>query len=168
MTKEQFVNEVVVFGEKMYRIAFRLLENTELAKDVLQDSFLKIWEKRDELKKYRSIEAYVLTVIKNKCLDKIRLKKMTVDIYSVPIETHNSVLDFENKESSIEIKKIIQTLPQVQKLIVELRDIEGLTYEEISELLDMSVNNVRVNLSLARKKIREQFENIYNYGLSGN
>jgi RNA polymerase sigma-70 factor (ECF subfamily) len=166
MTKEQFVNEVVIFGDKMYRIAFRLLENSDSAKDVLQESFLKLWEKRYEIKKIRSIEAYVVTVIKNKCLDKLRLVKQNIDIKSLRSETQNPEPEYENKEVVIEIKKIIQKLPEQQKTIIELRDIEGLSYEEIAEILDMSVNNVRVHLSYARKKLKEELGKIYNYGLS--
>ncbi len=166
MTKEEFVKDVVVFGDKMYRIAFRLLENSEAAKDVLQDSFLKLWEKREEIKKFRNTEAYVVTVIKNKCLDKLRLVKQTLDISNLPAETKKSESDFDYQESTIEIKKIIHSLPKQQKLIIELRDIEGYSYEEIGELLDMSVNNVRVNLSYARKTIKEKLQKIYNYGLS--
>lgn len=166
MTKEEFVKEVVVFGDKMYRIAFRLLENSESAKDVLQESFLKLWEKRNEISKYRNVEAYVVTVIKNKCLDKLRLVKQTVDISCLNAGTNKLESDYDNQESVKEIKKIIQNLSKQQRLIIELRDIEGYTYDEIAELLDMSVNNVRVNLSYARKKIKEELEKIYNYGLS--
>jgi RNA polymerase sigma-70 factor (ECF subfamily) len=165
MTKDQFVNEVVVFGDKMYHIAFRILENSESAKDVLQESFLKLWEKRNEISRYRSIEAYVITVVKNKCLDKLRLAKQTVDINSIHAEINKPDFDYEHKESANEINKIIQTLPKQQKKIIELRDIEGLEYEEIAEFLDMSVNNIRVNVSIARKKIKEELEKIYNYGL---
>lgn len=166
MTKEEFVKEVVVFGDKMYRIAFRLLENSESAKDVLQESFLKLWEKRNEISKYRNVEAYVITVIKNKCLDKLRLIKQTVDISSLSAETRKTESNYDYQESTNEIKKIIQKLSKQQQSIIELRDIEGFSYEEIADLLDLSVNNVRVNLSYARKKIKEELEKIYNYGLS--
>jgi RNA polymerase sigma-70 factor (family 1) len=165
MTKEQFVNEVVIFGDKMYRIAFRLLEDSDAAKDVLQDSFLRLWEKRVEIEKIRSIEAYVVTVIKNKCLDNLRLTKQTVDINILNAETQKSEPDYENKEGANEINKIIQRLPKQQKTIIKLRDIEGLSYEEIAEILDMSVNNVRVHLSYARKRLKEELVKIYNYGL---
>jgi RNA polymerase sigma-70 factor (family 1) len=165
MTKDQFVNEVVIFGDKMYRIAFRILENSEAAKDVLQESFLKLWEKRNDISRFKSVEAYVITIVKNKCLDKLRLVKQTVDINNIQTEMLKPDLEYEQKESTNEIKKVIQQLPKQQKTIIELRDIEGLEYEEIAELLDMSVNNVRANLSYARKKIKKELEKIYMYGL---
>ncbi len=166
MTKEEFHKEVIPSGEKMYRIACRLLENSEQAKDTLQDTFLKLWEKRNEIRKYSNIEAFAITVLKNKCLDKLRTKKHTVDINYLKDGTHKSESNYESQESMTEIKKLIQKLPKQQKLIIEFRDIEGYSYEEIADILDMTVNNVRVNLSFARKKIKTELEKIYNYGLS--
>jgi RNA polymerase sigma factor (sigma-70 family) len=167
MTKEQFVSDVVIFGDKMFRIALRLLENPDSAKDVIQETYLKLWEKRNEISRFRSIEAYAITIVKNKCLDKLRLVKQNVDIKSIKTASQRPDLEYEQKESANEIEKIIRTLPKQQKTIIQLRDIEGLAYEEIAELLDMSVNNIRVHLSYARKKIKEELDKTYNYGLYG-
>jgi RNA polymerase sigma-70 factor (ECF subfamily) len=164
MTKDEFIKQVVPLGEKLFRLAFRMLEDSDSAKDLLQESYLKLWEIRDDLKKYNNLEAFATTVIKNKCLDKIKLRKKTIDIMQLKNETERN--DYEYNESFSEIKKIMQTLPKQQKRIVELRDIEGYSNEEIADLMDLSVNNVRVQISFARKKIKEDLVKIYEYGIA--
>ena len=165
MTKEEFQKQVIPMGDKMYRIAFRLLGNTESAKDVLQELYLKLWEMRGELHKMTSIDAFACTVLKNKCLDKLRLQKDTVDVDILKTMGNNPEAAFEQNEGVAEIRKLMQMLPDKQKIIMQMRDIDCCTFEEIALLVDTSVNNVRVQLCIARKWVKEELVKIYNYGI---
>jgi RNA polymerase sigma factor (sigma-70 family) len=165
MTKEEFHTEVIPLGDKMYRIAFRMLQDTEVAKDVLQELFMKLWEMRNELKKMTSIDAFACTVLKNKCLDKLRMQKDTVDIDILKSEGHNPETDFLKSEGITEVRKLMQLLPDKQRLIMQMRDIDCCSFEEIALITDTTTNNVRVQLCLARKWVKEELMKIYNYGI---
>ena len=165
MTKEEFQKQVIPMGDKMYRIAFRLLGNSETAKDALQELYLKLWEMRSELHKITSIDAFACTILKNKCLDKLRLQKDTVDIDILKTLGNSPETAFEQNEGVAEIRKLMQMLPDKQKIIMQMRDIDCCTFEEIALLVDTSVNNVRVQLCIARKWIKEELMKIYNYGI---
>jgi len=167
MTKEEFQKEVIPIGDKMYRMAFRLLRDSESAKDMLQELFLKLWEKRAELNKLTSIDAFACTVLKNKCFDKLRMQKPMADIEILKTQGHNPEAVFEQSEGIRHIRKVMQLLPEKQKLIMQLRDIDGCTFEEIAVLSDTSVNNVRVQLCIARKRVKEELMKVYSYGLPG-
>jgi RNA polymerase sigma factor (sigma-70 family) len=165
MTKEEFQKEVIPLGDKMYRIAFRLLGNSESAKDVLQELFLKLWETRDELNKLSSIDAYACTVLKNKCLDKLRLQKNMVDVEILKSQGDNPHAAFDRNEGISEVRKVMQMLPEKQRLIMQMRDIDCCSFNEIALLLDTSVNNVRVHLCSARKWVKDELLKVYNYGI---
>lgn len=162
MTKSQFLKEVIPLGDKIHRLAFRFLKDAENVKDVVQSIYLKLWEKRGELDQIKSIEGYAIRMTKNTCLDRIKLQKDNVDLsdYNQPTKSEE-----ENIESVQIVKNIINTLPNLQRQVIELRDIDGFSFDEIAEALELPVNNIRVSLSIARKKVREEFIKINNYGL---
>jgi RNA polymerase sigma-70 factor, ECF subfamily len=168
MTKEEFQKRVIPIGEKMYRIAFRILGNSESAKDIVQEVFLKLWEKRDELNRLSSIDAFAFTILKNKCLDKLRMLKPTVQIDILTLKSYSQEEEFEMSEGISEIMKAMKHLPENQQLIMQLRDIDCCTFEDIALAMDISVNNVRVQLSMARKKVKERLMEVYNYGIPRN
>jgi len=165
MTKAEFQKEVIPLGDKMYRIAYRLLGNSESAKDVLQELYLKLWEKRGELHKINSIDAFACTILKNKCLDKLRLQKPTIDIEVLKTHGNNPEATNDHIEGINEVKKVIQMLPERQRIIMQMRDIDGCTFQEIALLADTSENNVRVQLCIARKWVKEELMKVYNYGI---
>ena len=156
---------VIPIGDKMYRIAFRLLEDSEAAKDVLQDLFLKLWEKRDELERINSIDAFACTVLRNKCLDKLRFQKPTVDVEVLKNLGNNPEAAFDQVEGIAEMRKLMRMLPERQRVIMQMRDIDSCTFEEIAVVVDTTVNNVRVQLCIARKWIKEELMKVYNYGI---
>lgn len=165
MNKEEFKKEVYPLSENMYRLSLRLLNDTELAKDCVQESFVKLWENRSRLKKVNNIQAFAFSIIRNMSVDKLRkAKRINEFAKNTVIQVTES--NYEFIESKDLIKKIIQSLPRQQRLIIELRDIEEFSYEEIAETLDITVNNIRVNLSITRKKVKEEIIKIYNYGLA--
>ena len=150
----------------MFRFAYSLLSNRQEAEDAVQEVYLKMWDMRTELAKYKSTEALMMTITKNLCLDKIKTKKNKAISLNVSINPHSSNdpqditerLDLVNR-----VKQVIQKLPEQQKVIVHLRDVEGCDFEEIMKITGQELNYVRVNLSRGRKKIRETIQNLQSY-----
>jgi RNA polymerase sigma factor (sigma-70 family) len=168
MTKEEFQHEVIPMGDKLYRIAHRLLGNSESARDVLQELFLKLWEKRFELRQLSSIDAFACTILKNKCIDKLRLEKSMVDVEILKTQGNNPDAVFDYNEGILEIRKVMQMLPEKQRIIMQMRDIDCCTFDEIALLLDTSVNNIRVQLCSARKWVKDELIKVYNHGIPRN
>ncbi|MFH1296610.1 MAG: sigma-70 family RNA polymerase sigma factor [Bacteroidota bacterium] len=168
MNLQEFVSQVVPLKNKLFRFAKRYLEQKEEAEDVVQEVFIKLWTRRDKLDEYRSVEALAMITTKNMCLDRIKTKRFPVD----PIDDHQRFLENlpeeQKKDYSDEIYKVRQvmkSLPRQQQMIMQLRDIEGYDFESIAEIMEMNENAVRVNLSRARKHIRELITTakIYDY-----
>jgi RNA polymerase sigma factor (sigma-70 family) len=158
MTSEEFKIKVFPLKNKLFRFAKRMLDDTVEAEDMVQEVFIKLWNKRERLGEYRSIEALAMITIKNQCLDKLRAKKYNVESIENLTREVEDVLNEDKRDVSDVVSKvhrIIQTLPEQQKMIIQLRDVEGYDFEEIAGILEMNENAIRVNLSRARKKIRE-------------
>ncbi len=162
MDLQEFKIKVFPLKNKLYRLASRLLGDHEEAQDIVQEVFIKLWNRREKLDEYRSVEALAVVTTRNLCLDKIKAKKYPVeslenlksDVPEPGIEIKTEFIDLADK-----IKEIIGNLPEQMKTIMQLRDIEGYDFEEIAGIMGMTENTIRVNLSRARKKVRERMIN---------
>lgn len=169
MTAEAFKENILPLNRKLLGFANRFMKDLDDAKDVVQEIYVKLWNMRSDLDKYNSVEALAMRMTRNLCLDKIKLKK-TVSLNSVVREESTDELKEEDKlnDQKLAIRRVKQTiemLDEPQKSIIQLRDIEGYEYGEIAQILNMNVNTVRVSLSRARKKVREQIiTKYYNHG----
>lgn len=169
MTKEEFKTLVMPAKAKLFRLALSLLSDRQEAEDTVQDAFLKLWNMREKLTEYNSVEALAVTMAKNLCLDKLRSyrhrKQNSNELGTMRLSTESPdpARNTELSESSASIQRLIQTLPDQQRLIMHLRDIEQYSYDEIEELTGLSRNNIRVNLSRARKNVRQQYLKKQNY-----
>ena len=172
MLARDFKTDVLPISNKLLRFANQILQDDEEAKDVLQDVFLKLWQKRDELEKIENLEAFAFRMTRNRCLDMIRSRR-TISIDSMKkvnfAEEESSDTDYLDLSNSVsQVKRIIAELPDLQRTVIHLRDIEQLEFEEIADATDMNVNAIRVNLSRARKKVRDEILKIQNYGITEN
>jgi RNA polymerase sigma-70 factor (ECF subfamily) len=171
MTVETFKIEVLPLKNKLYRFARRLVTNYAEAEDIVQEVFLRLWSKKDQLHEIRNLEALAVTMTKNLCLD--RLKSKSNKNYELKDYHEQSTVTtpytmMEISDSYKQVNKFIDELPVQQKMIIQLRDVEGYEYEEIAEMTGMNPNAIRVNLSRARKKIKELMEKTYDYGFTKN
>lgn len=167
MTPETFKIEVLPIKDRLFRFAKRIINNLPEAEDIVQEVFIRLWKKRDQLEEYRSVEAFAMIITKNLCFDYLKSKKRLTDEltnlndrgaeYAVELQT-------EFADSHNLIKELINRLPDKQRMIIQLRDIEGFEFEEIAEIAGINTNAVRVNLSRARKTIRESIVKKHNYG----
>ena len=168
MNLQEFQIKVYPLKNKLFRFAKRMLDHTEEAEDMVQEVFIKLWNRRDKLDEYRSVEALAMITIKNLCLDKIKARRYPVE----NMENHRQFLESmpdaikaDHSDLIHGIHQAMKLLPEQQQIILHLRDIEGYEYEEIAEIVDMNENAIRVALSRARKKIRELLTNtkVYEY-----
>jgi len=163
----------VLFSEnqnRLYRFALRIMKDQLLAEDVVQEVHVKCWQNRTSLEEMSNPGAWMMRVTKNLCIDKIRAKRATTDLDAVAfsVASHDPVPDraAESGDLMAIIREMLETLPPKQKLVFHLREMEGLQYKEISEILDISGDEVKINLFRARQKIKEQLLKIDSYGLS--
>ena len=159
MTPELFKKEVLPLQRKLYSYSLRLLGNPEDAKDAVQEVFIKLWKRRETLEEYRSLEAFSMRVTRNLCLDRLKAKKpeyieeKTLHLVRTSESTPAELLEI--KETDVRVKEIISALPENQRSVIHLRDIEGYEFKEMGEILNMDLNNIRVLLSRARKAVRK-------------
>jgi len=157
MDSSTFSTKILALANPLYRMANSILLDDELAKDSIQDLFLILWEKRETLHGVENMNAFALKALRNLCLDKLR-KKKKIDV--IPEEWDiigaNLFIEIEQKDMIKIIKEIINQLPELQRTIVRLRDVEGFEIKEIAYITSSTENAVTVNLSRARQKIRER------------
>lgn len=168
MTQKEFLLNVLPFKDKVYRLAKRLLVSTDEAEDATQELYVKLWNKKEEIASLRSVEAYAMTLTKNFCLDRLKSKQAgNLKLVHSNYLSNDVLLDKKVElEDSVQIvKKLIDQLPEIQRIIIQLRDVEQYDFDEICEIVNMNQTAVRVALSRARKTIREQLLKTHAYGL---
>ncbi len=156
---------------KLYRLALRLLGDQEDAMDIVQEIFLRLWMKKDELGEYRNLEAYAVTMTRNLCLDKLKSPAARGETYNEKNEMPDNRTPYDRTELSDSMRIVraaMDELPEQQRLVIHLRDVEGSDFDEIAEITGLSLNNIRVILSRARKKIRDTLIKIHSYEFSKN
>lgn len=167
MDLQEFKIKVLPAKQKLYRLATFLLRDKEEAEDVLQDVFLKLWTQKERLHTYNSIEALAMSMARNLCLDKLkaRKRKLMVDVTGMDLSSGDATpyQRSELSDSMHNMQMLVDNLPEQQKLVLHLRDVEGYSFEEIEQITSLTVNNLRVILSRARKNVRDGFLKLENY-----
>lgn len=168
MRQDEFLNTVLPFKDKLYRMAKRLLVSSEEAEDAVQEVLLKLWKGRSSIENYKNPEAFAMTMTKNYCLDRLKSRQAS----NLKI-VHSNYQHSDNVQRQVELSdemqwvfKAMDALPEKQRIVMQLRDIEQFEFHEISEMLEINETAIRVNLSRARKAVREELVKQYNYGIS--
>jgi RNA polymerase sigma-70 factor (ECF subfamily) len=168
MTQQEFISLINPFKDKVYRLAKRLLVSSEEAEDASQELYFKLWKNREKISTYNNVEAFAMTMTKNYCLDRLKSKQAdTMTLVHSNYQEKGVGLNkkIELEDSVSKVHELINELPDQQKMIIQLRDIEQYDFEEIAKMLDMKPATVRVTLSRARKKIKEELIKQHNYGI---
>ncbi|MCL6273012.1 RNA polymerase sigma factor [Muricauda sp. 2012CJ35-5] len=168
MKQSEFLNVVMPFKDKLYRLAKRLLVSKEEAEDATQEILLKLWSKNESMGEYKNVEAFAMTMTKNFCLDRLKSKQASnLKLVHSNYEDEKTSLQkqLEAEDSVRWMERIMEELPEQQKMVLQLRDVEQYEFEEICELLDMKPTAVRVTLSRARKAVRQELIKKHNYGI---
>ena len=168
MDANDFKRRFLPYHQKLYRIAFRLMGNAQDAEDMVQETYLKLWKKREELPPdIGNMEAYCVTLTKNLCYDALRAAHMEEE-ERTPEELNiaqdsDLFREVAARDEVNQVKRIIETLPKQQRQVILMRDVNDCSMQEIEQATGLSAVNIRVLLSRTRKKIREQFNIIRNY-----
>lgn len=170
MKNISFRNDVLPLKNVLYRLALRITLNHEEAEDVVQDTLIKVWNRRDSWPNIDSIEAFSLTICRNLALDRIKKKGNSHE--SISEETANRHTSSASpdeqtiRKDKIElVRQIVNSLPEKQRSCLQLRDFEGKQYKEIAEILDISEEQVKVNIFRARRTIKDKYMKLEQYGL---
>ena len=166
---EYFKEEILPLKNKLFRYAKSFVNDINEAEDIVQDVFLKIWDKRQDLKKINNIEAWSMTITRNLSLDKVKRRKLTfVGHESNSIEASGQETPEDTVERSEivhEMHALINSLSEKQKQVVFLRDIEGYSYQEIGDMMGLDLNLVKITLFRARENLRKKLLNTKHYEL---
>lgn len=169
MQEISFRNDILPLKDKLFRLALRITFDRAEAEDIVQETLIRVWNKRDEWAQFGSIEAYCLTVARNLAIDRSEKKDaQTVELTSEMEQLSEASSPYEklvNKERLTLIHRLINKLPEKQRLIMQLRDVEGKSYKEIAAILSLTEEQVKVNLFRARQKVKQTFMDIEGYGL---
>lgn len=160
MELETFKITVLPLREKLINISWRMIEDRSDAEDIVQETFLKLWQIREKLDGYNSVEALAVQVVKNLALDKLKQHRpegTDIALLSLDSGTRNPAEELGAARYGLPVSVgMISKLPSLQQTIIRMKDVEGYELAEIAEITGTQVEAVRVNLSRARKKIREQ------------
>lgn len=169
MKEISFRNDILPLKDKLYRLALRITLDSAEAEDIVQDTMIRVWNKRDEWAQFNSIEAFCLTVARNLAID--RSQKSEAQNIELTTETQE-MSDGSTPERQLEqseqmdlVRKLINELPEKQRTIIQLRDIEEKSYKEIADVMQLTEDQVKVTLFRARQRIKAKYNEIQSYGL---
>lgn len=170
MNQEAFQNRIMPAKNKLYRFALRFLGNEDEAKDIVQEVLIKVWNGREQMNEIHNWEAWCMRITKNLSLDRIRslTRRQTQpleDCFEIREQNLSPHEATEQHESMQRINVMIASLPAKQRQIIHLRDVEGYSYNEICGILEIDINQVKVNLFRARNTVREKLMKVNAYGL---
>ena len=169
MTSLEFKQTILPLKNKLFRFAMSFLKMQADAEDVVQEVMIKCWESIKEPSKIENMEAFSMTLVRNKSLDKLKKKgrryEEISETFSLSSSGANPYEETAEKDTVGSIKRMINELPEKQRTVIILRDVEGFSYDEIAKIIDMSLSLVKVNLHRGRKQVRTQMMELENHGI---
>lgn len=166
-----FRNDILPLKNVLYRLALRITLSHEDAEDVVQDTLMKVWSKRNEWPQIENIEAYALTTARNIALDKTKRAEANLTTHITTPQAALLEPAVHTEERIIEqdrlqlVRNLIDQLPEKQRSCMQLRDVEEKSYREIAQILNISEEQVKVNIFRARQTIKLKFKEADEYGL---
>ena len=161
VTHDEFKKRFMPLQKTLYRKAYSMLCDRFEAEDAVQNLYLKLWERKEELKSLVSPETYCLTLLKNICIDRwraIRAHGEDGQITADEITVH-APPETDKRETEECLQHFLAGLPPVQQKIIQMK-MNGFTFEEIEEATGLQQTNIRVIISRIRKRFREFYDNI--------
>lgn len=159
MKLEEFEKEILPLRDKLFRIALRITCNREEAEDITQDVMLKMWQIRDEWNVIENKEAYCCMISRNLALGRMKLKENQTknmedpEVLTIQTGTIPSVA-LEQEERRSMLRNLIARLPEKERSVMQLRDLEEMSYKEVAQVLELTEAQVKINLFRARQKIK--------------
>ena len=144
------------FTDSTFRFLVKNIKDSDTAKDILQDTFTKLWEKREDVE-YVKAKSYIFTSAYHTMINNIKYNSLKFNIPQTQTITSNSYNDINEV-----LNEALEQLPQIQKASILLRDYEGYSYNEIGDILNLSQEQVKINIFRARVKLKEYIVTIDN------
>ena len=172
MKKISFRTDVLPLKNELFRLALRITLNREDAEDVVQETMIRVWNRRDQWEQIESIEAFCTTICRNMALDKT--KRASNQDASLDDEGHDAPdhsYSANPEEQAVQrdrverVRRLMDLLPEKQRTCMQLRDVEGKSYKEIATVMDISEQQVKVNIFRARQTIKQEYLKQEKYGL---
>jgi len=165
MHAEIFKKIFLPYHKKLYRVAYKFLENQQDSEDIVQETYIKLWQKRNDWESIINPESFAVTLLKNNCLDYLKKVKPEINsIEGVIVPAIDSLLaQIENRDELSHIRFIMRQLPVQQQQVIRLKIWDNLSDEEIEEITGLTRGNIKVLVSRARKKIKELYKNWEKY-----
>ncbi|NJO88398.1 MAG: RNA polymerase sigma factor [Chloroflexia bacterium] len=161
--KEAFRPIMQEYADYLFTLAFRLLRNDEEAKDIVQETFIKVWQNINSYKKEVKLTTWMYKICINLCFDKLKSKKRKPLVYEENFEniyksiaSESLIESLDNKQLAMVIEQLAEGLTPKQQLVFVLKDIQGLESDEIEEITGLEKGQVKSNLYYARKEIRNK------------
>lgn len=170
MENISFRDDILSLKNQLFRLALRITLNRFEAEDIVQDTLIKVWNRRSDWEDIDSIEAFSLTICRNLSLDRIKKKEndnnSLEDVKGVePLSSSNPQDRMIQADRVNLIRQIVDSLPEKQRSCMQLRDFEGKSYKEIAVILDITEEQVKVNIFRARQAVKQRYLKLDNYGL---
>ena len=158
-----FQHDILPLKDKIFRLALRIVLDRQEAEDITQDTLVRVWERRDEWHQIENMEAWCLTIARRLALDQLKIESSKLKVESPMVNGKWSIVNGEtaidellDQRQRVEaVRRLMDELPEVQRTVMQLRDVEGLRYDEIAHITGLTESQVKVYLHRARKKIRE-------------
>lgn len=163
MKASEFKHLILPIQQKIFRLSRRLLVSSDAAQDATQEVLIKLWHKRQDFNKIKNVEAFAMTITKNHCLDQLKLKSsqnLRLVHSNYENNTANPHEQLEAKQAWNTVEELMKNLPENQRMILHMRQIEGYEYDKICEIMDMKATAVRVALSRARQTLVDELSRI--------
>lgn len=170
MKNISFRDDILPLKNQLFRLALRITLNRFEAEDIVQDTLIKVWNRRSDWEDIDSIEAFSLMICRNLSLDRIKKKEndnnSLEDVKGVePLSSSNPQDRMIQADRVNLIRQIVDSLPEKQRSCMQLRDFEGKSYKEIAVILDITEEQVKVNIFRARQAVKQRYLKLDNYGL---
>jgi len=164
MDAREFRQRFMPHHQLLYRVAYHLTSNAQDAEDLLQDLYLKLWQKRDELPEEATRDAYLATMMRNLFIDQRRLKRLDASTElkneEGPPDERSLDRQIDARDEVRQIEGLISELSERDAKIIQMHLIEDRTYEEIEHDTGLSQGNIRIIVMRTKKKLKQQFQNI--------
>ena len=167
MKNISFKTDVLPMKDKLFRLAFRITLNQQDAEDVVQETLIKIWNRHDQWDEIESLEGWAMTIARNMALDVLRKQDThrTVSLdepdthHPTPI-THTPYEQMMEKERIAMVRDLMNSLPEKQRTAMQLRDFEDKSYKEIAAIMQISEDQVKINIFRARQFIKKAYDSL--------
>lgn len=166
MNSKDFKQNVLSLSDRIFPMLARMLGNDADAKDAVQEIMIKLWDRRKQLGNHPNLTGFVFLTARNYCIDLLKKKRpelVSSDSQAAVLESDTGQGSFELKELTLIVEEILKKLPEQQKEIMMMRDIDGYEFDEIAAAMQLKVEHIRVLLSRARKQVRLELKNTYSY-----